>query len=168
MTIDIEQAAEVLFKHLGTGYWSELPEWRRTSFVEAAKAVAEAWNLDRPGVFIKASESMSAEELADFAEKMDRVLQSPGRFRVLVQEEPEASDPIEVRATPFELMHVANGHPTTFDTPDGSKILVRLATPQEFIELQREAYEQAKAEGKEWPEPMTYEQAVHHTRPLSI
>ena len=68
MTIDIEQAAETLFKHLGKGHWSELPDWRRTSFVEAAKAVAETWNLDRPGMLIKAPETMSAEELADFDE----------------------------------------------------------------------------------------------------
>jgi hypothetical protein len=70
---------------------------------------------------------------------------------------------IEVLATPFELTRVIAGNALTFATLDGRQAIVRLATPDELLELHRKACASLGGEPT-----MSRADAERLTRPLPI
>lgn len=66
-----------------------------------------------------------------------------------------------------ELLRVAQGNPTIVSTVNGEKVLVRLPTPDEYLDLFNRAGENLAAEGTPFPDTtMTRDQAENLTKPL--
>jgi hypothetical protein len=69
----------------------------------------------------------------------------------------------EILATAFELVNIAQGHPTALATVDGSTVVtVRLYTPDELMAANRRACERYPG----GPPPMSEADAYRLTRPL--
>ncbi len=63
-----------------------------------------------------------------------------------------------------ELITAASGHPVVVSTTDGTEVLLRLATVDEFMAVNHRAIA-AMTEGAR-PEPVTRERAAELVRPL--
>ena len=46
--------------------------------------------------------------------------------------EPTDTPPLEVLATPFEMLRAAAGHPQTLKATDGQEVVLRIPTVEEF------------------------------------
>jgi hypothetical protein len=87
----------------------------------------------------------------------------------LVEERAERDGIPVLLTTPFELLHVAAGHPTMFRTTDGTEVLIRLYTPEELIDAQIAAARAGTPEGQEpFPPAPTYDEAARMVAPLPI
>lgn len=63
-----------------------------------------------------------------------------------------------------ELITAASGHPIIVSTTDGTEVLLRLATVDEFIEVNHRAVAEMPEFAR--PDPVTRERAAELVRPL--
>lgn len=71
--------------------------------------------------------------------------------------------PTTVICVPFELIRIAQGHPTRFRSTDGTDVEVRLATADEMLDMHRQACKQTGATPH-----LTAEQARAMTNPVNL
>lgn len=71
-----------------------------------------------------------------------------------------------VRCLPHELIRAATGHPIVVSTAEGEEVLLRLATVDEFIDINRQALD-TLPEGFR-PAPVTREKAEELVRPMEL
>lgn len=67
---------------------------------------------------------------------------------------------------PWELIHVAQGHPTITRTLQGVEVLVRIPTTDELLKATKEAGERLIEQGQHPGPGMTADVAYGLTRPL--
>lgn len=78
------------------------------------------------------------------------------------------SDPIEVLAVPRELLIAASGRPITVSTPDGTEVVLRIPTAEEFREANRRGREMVAGLGVDPPPPASDALIADIIKPLPI
>lgn len=71
-----------------------------------------------------------------------------------------------VRCLPHELIRAATGNPIVVSTADGEEVLLRLATVDEFIDINRQALATLPEDFR--PAPVTREKAEELVRPMAV
>lgn len=71
-----------------------------------------------------------------------------------------------VNPTLHELIRAASGNPIVVSTTDGTGVLLRLATVDEFIEVNHRAIAAMPEDAR--PDPVTRERAAELVRPLDL